>query len=455
MENSKENNKNLYIYEAPLSMADTAPLAFQHVVAMVVGCITPALIISGGAGLSPEDKVLLVQSSLIFAGLATLLQNFGLFGKLGSRLPVIMGVGFAYVSTLSAIVKNAIGAGFDGPKAMAVVFGAQLVGGIIAMLFGLFVKKLTKFFPPLVTGTVILSIGLGLYPVAVRYMAGGGNIDSNPNFGSLKNWAVALVTLAVVLLCNNFGKGSIKLASILIGVVAGYLVSIPLGMVNFSSIANAGLVQAPKPMHFGFEFIPSAIISLGILHIVNSIQAIGDLTATTEGGMDRLPTDDELQGGIIGYGFSSLVGSVFGCMPLSTFSQNVGIVTLNKCINRKIFVFSSILVIIAGLLPKISAILTTIPQAVLGGATISVFATISMTGVKMVSGAGLNPRNIGVVGIALAIGEGIVRVPGSLTGFPQMVIDVFGTSATSTTTLIAVVLNLILPQVIENKSKKE
>ena len=455
MENSKENNKNLYIYEAPLSMADTAPLAFQHVVAMVVGCITPALIISGGAGLSPEDKVLLVQSSLIFAGLATLLQNFGIFGKLGSKLPVIMGVGFSYVSTLSAIVKNAIGAGFDGPKAMAVVFGAQLVGGIIAMLFGLFVKKLTKFFPPLVTGTVILSIGLGLYPVAVRYMAGGGNIDSNPNFGSLKNWAVALVTLAVVLLCNNFGKGSIKLASILIGVVAGYLVSIPLGMVNFSSIANAGLVQAPKPMHFGFEFIPSAIISLGILHIVNSIQAIGDLTATTEGGMDRLPTDDELQGGIIGYGFSSLVGSVFGCMPLSTFSQNVGIVTLNKCINRKIFVFSSILVIIAGLLPKISAILTTIPQAVLGGATISVFATISMTGVKMVSGAGLNPRNIGVVGIALAIGEGIVRVPGSLTGFPQMVIDVFGTSATSTTTLIAVVLNLILPQVIENKSKKE
>lgn len=455
MENSKENNKNLYIYEAPLSMADTAPLAFQHVVAMVVGCITPALIISGGAGLSPEDKVLLVQSSLIFAGLATLLQNFGIFGKLGSKLPVIMGVGFAYVSTLSAIVKNAIGAGFDGPKAMAVVFGAQLVGGIIAMLFGLFVKKLTKFFPPLVTGTVILSIGLGLYPVAVRYMAGGGNIDSNPNFGSLKNWAVALVTLAVVLLCNNFGKGSIKLASILIGVVAGYLVSIPLGMVNFSSIANAGLVQAPKPMHFGFEFIPSAIISLGILHIVNSIQAIGDLTATTEGGMDRLPTDDELQGGIIGYGFSSLVGSVFGCMPLSTFSQNVGIVTLNKCINRKIFVFSSILVIIAGLLPKISAILTTIPQAVLGGATISVFATISMTGVKMVSGAGLNPRNIGVVGIALAIGEGIVRVPGSLTGFPQMIIDVFGTSATSTTTLIAVVLNLILPQVIENKSKKE
>lgn len=455
MENSKENNKNLYIYEAPLSMADTAPLAFQHVVAMVVGCITPALIISGGAGLSPEDKVLLVQSSLIFAGLATLLQNFGIFGKLGSKLPVIMGVGFAYVSTLSAIVKNAIGAGFDGPKAMAVVFGAQLVGGIIAMLFGLFVKKLTKFFPPLVTGTVILSIGLGLYPVAVRYMAGGGNIDSNPNFGSLKNWAVALVTLAVVLLCNNFGKGSIKLASILIGVVAGYLVSIPLGMVNFSSIANAGLVQAPKPMHFGFEFIPSAIISLGILHIVNSIQAIGDLTATTEGGMDRLPTDDELQGGIIGYGFSSLVGSVFGCMPLSTFSQNVGIVTLNKCINRRIFVFSSILVIIAGLLPKISAILTTIPQAVLGGATISVFATISMTGVKMVSGAGLNPRNIGVVGIALAIGEGIVRVPGSLTGFPQMVIDVFGTSATSTTTLIAVVLNLILPQVIENKSKKE
>lgn len=454
MENVKENNKNLYIYDAPLSMADTAPLGFQHVVAMVVGCITPALIISGGAGLSPEDKVLLVQSSLIFAGLATLLQNFGLFGKLGSRLPVIMGVGFAYVSTLSAIVKNSLDMGFDGKAAMATVFGAQLVGGLLSIFFGLFVKKLTKFFPPLVTGTVILSIGIGLYPVAVRYMAGGGNIDVNPKFGSLQNWAVAIITLAVVLICNNWGKGTIKLASILIGVIVGYLVSIPMGMVNFSTISNAGLVQIPQPMHFGYNFIPSAIISLGILHIVNSIQAIGDLTATTQGGMDRLPTDDELQGGIIGYGFSSLVGSVFGCMPLSTFSQNVGIVTLNKCINRKIFVFSSIVVIIAGLLPKISAILTTIPQAVLGGATISVFATISMTGIKMVANAGINPRNISVVGLALAIGEGIVRVPGSLTGFPKIIIDVFGTSATSTTTLVAVLLNLLLPKIIENAKKQ-
>lgn len=453
MENVKGNNKNLYIYEAPLSMAETMPLGFQHVVAMVVGCITPALIISGGAGLSADDKVLLVQSSLIFAGLATLLQNFGFFGILGSKLPVIMGVGFAYVSTQSAIVKNALEAGFDGPGAMGVVFGAQLVGGVLAMVFGMFVKKLTKFFPPLVTGTVILSIGLGLYPVAVRYMAGGGSPDKNPLFGSLKNWAVALITLAVVLFCNNWGKGTMKLASILIGVIAGYIVSIPLGLVNFSNIAKAGLVQVPQPLHFGYNFVPSAIVSLGILHIVNSIQAIGDFTATTQGGMDRLPTDDELQGGIMGYGFSSLVGSAFGCMPLSTFSQNVGIVTLNKCINRRIFVFSSAVVIIAGLLPKISAVLTTIPQAVLGGATISVFATISMTGVKMVANSGINPRNIAVVGLALAIGEGIVRVPGSLAGFPKIIIDVFGTSATSTTTLVAVILNLVLPKIIENSKK--
>ena len=237
------------------------------------------------------------------------------------------------------------------------------------------------------------------------------------------------------------------------GVVFGYIVSIPLGMVNFSSISNAGVLQIPTPMNFGYKFVPSAIISLGILHIVNSIQAIGDFTATTQGGMDRLPTDDELQGGIIGYGLSSLLGSVFGCMPLATFSQNVGIVTLNKCINRKIFTFTSILVIIAGLIPKISALLTTIPQAVLGGATISVFATISMTGVKMVSNAGLNPRNVSVVGIALALGEGIVRTPGSLAGFPQIIQDVFGTSATSTTTFVAVLLNIILPKVVESIKK--
>lgn len=450
MENLKEQNENLYIYEADLPIKDVLPLGLQHVVAMVVGCVTPAIIVAGVAGVSDADKVLLIQSSLIFSGIATLLQNYGLFGKIGSKLPVVMGVGFAYVATLSAIAKNSLESGFSAKDAIAVIFGAQLVGGILAIIFGIFVKKLTKLFPPLVTGTVILSIGIGLYPTAVKYMAGGVGREG---FGSFKNWCVALFTLAVVLFFNNWTKGTMKLASILMGVVFGYIVSIPLGMVNFSSISNAGVLQIPTPMNFGYKFVPSAIISLGILHIVNSIQAIGDFTATTQGGMDRLPTDDELQGGIIGYGLSSLLGSVFGCMPLATFSQNVGIVTLNKCINRKIFTFTSILVIVAGLIPKISALLTTIPQAVLGGATISVFATISMTGVKMVSNAGLNPRNISVVGIALALGEGIVRTPGSLSGFPQIIQDVFGTSATSTTTFVAVLLNIILPKVVESIKK--
>lgn len=450
MENVRGQNKNLYVYEANLPIKDVLPLGLQHVVAMVVGCVTPSIIVAGVAGVSDADKVLLIQSSLIFSGLATLLQNYGFFGKIGSRLPVIMGVGFAYVASLTSIAKSSLEIGFDARGAIAVIFGAQLIGGILAIVFGIFVKRLTKFFPPLVTGTVILSIGLGLYPTAVKYMGGGVGRD---DFGSIKNWCVAFFTLAVVLFFNNWTKGTLKLASILIGVVAGYIVSIPLGMVNFSSIANAGIIQIPTPLNFGFQFVPSSIISLGILHIVNSIQTIGDLTATTQGGMDRLPTDDELQGGIIGYGTSSVIGSVFGCMPLATFSQNVGIVTMNKCINRRIFTFTAFVVVIAGLIPKISAVLTTIPQAVLGGATISVFATISMTGVRMISEAGLNPRNISVVGIALALGEGIVRVPGSLAGFPHIIQDVFSNSPTSTTTFVAVFLNILLPKVIETVNK--
>ncbi|GAA0742048.1 nucleobase:cation symporter-2 family protein [Clostridium oceanicum] len=431
-------NSALFTFDGKPSLKNVAPLGLQHVVAMIVGCVTPALIVAGVAKLSPTDKVLLVQASLFFSGIATLIQIFPIGGVIGSRLPIIMGVSFAYVPTLTAIA---------GEFNIATIFGAQIVGGLVAILFGIFLKKLSRLFPPLITGTVILSIGLSLYPVAIKYIAGGAG---SPDFGSPKNWAVAMITLAVVTFFNHFSKGTLKLASILIGMVVGYILSIFLGMVSFDAVREASMFQAPQFMHFGINFNTTAIVSMVIMYVVNSVQAIGDLSATTGGGLDRLPTDKELSHGIIGFGFTGIVSSFFGCMPTATYSQNVGIVTVNKVVNKWIFIFASFIVILTGLIPKFASILTTIPQCVLGGATISVFAVITMTGIKMIASSNLNMRNCAVIGLSVALGMGIVQVPDSLCLFPSWFISIFGKSSVVVTTLVAIILNLILP---EDKSK--
>ena len=424
----------LFNYDGRPSLKDIAPLGLQHVVAMIVGCVTPALIVAGIAELNPSDKVLLVQASLFFSGIATVIQLFPIGGIIGSRLPIIMGVSFAYVPTLTAIA---------GEFNIATIFGSQIVGGLVAILFGIFLKKISPLFPPLVTGTVILSIGLSLYPVAIKYIAGG---VGSSTFGSPKNWIVAMLTLAVVIFFNHFTKGTLKLASILIGMIVGYVISIFLGMVSFNAVREASLFQAPSFMHFGINFNITAIISMVIMYIVNSVQAIGDLSATTSGGMDRLPTDKEISHGIIGSGFTGILSAFFGCMPTATYSQNVGIVTVTKVINKWVFAFASFIVILTGLIPKFASILTTIPQCVLGGATISVFAVITMTGIKMITASNLNMRNSTVIGLSIALGIGIVQVPDALALFPSWFISIFGKSSVIVTTLFAIILNLILPK---------
>lgn len=439
---SIDKNSLLFKFDGRPTMKEIIPLGLQHVVAMIVGCVTPAIIVAGVCDLSPSDKILLVQTSLIFSGIATLIQLFPLFKKIGSGLPIIMGVSFAYVPTLTAIA---------GEFNLATIFGAQLIGGAVAIVFGIFVKKLARFFPLVVTGTVILSIGLSLYSVAVKYIAGGAGSET---FGSPLNWLVALITLGVVIFLNFFTKGNLKLSSILIGIIIGYIISFFLGMVKFEDTSALGIIQIPKFMSFGMSFNATAIISMVIMHIVNSVQAIGDLSATTGGGMGRIATHEELSGGIIGNGVSSILGSFFGCMPTATFSQNVGIVTMNKVINRSVFVFASIVIIVAGLVPKFSAVLTSIPQCVLGGATISVFATITMTGVKMVSESGLSKRNVTLVGISIALGVGITQVPDALALFPSWAISIFGKSSIVVTTLVAIILNLILPKDTDSDGKE-
>ncbi|MCQ4897237.1 MULTISPECIES: uracil-xanthine permease family protein [Anaerotruncus] len=415
-------------------MKQVVPLGLQHVVAAIVGVITPAILVSNAVGLEVADKTLLIQVSLLITAIATLVQVFGLW-RVGAKLPVVMGVSFAYVPTLLALA--------NGYHDLGVILGAQIVGGCVAILFGIFVKQLRVFFPPMVTGTVIFTIGLSLYPTAVKYMAGGAGAA---DFGSWQNWLVAVITLAVVIFCNNFTKGVTKLASILMGIIVGYLVALCFGMVDFSSVGAAGIVAVPVPFKFGIKFVPAACVSMAVMYIVNSVQTIGDLTSTTLGGLDREPTDRELSGGIVCQGAASVVGAFFGGLPTASYSQNVGIVTVNRVVNRVVFGFAAVVLLIAGFVPKFSALLTTIPQCVIGGATISVFATITMTGIRMISSAGLTPRNVSIVGIAVALGVGVTQVSGSLAGFPEWVGTVFGGSSVVISTLIAILLNLILPK---------
>ncbi|MCQ4924571.1 purine permease [Tissierella carlieri] len=432
-ENSVKVSGTIFEIEGIPKIKEVIPLGFQHVVAAIVGVVTPALLVANVTGLDSADRTILVQISLIITALATLLQLFPIKG-IGSGLPVIIGTSFAYVPTILAI---------GGQFGIAAIFGAQIAGGIAAFIVGMYVKELRRFFPPIVTGTVIFTIGLSLYPVAIRYMAGGAG---NPNFGSPQNWMIAMITFGVVVFLTYFTKGSIKLAAILIGMIVGYVISLMLGIISFDTVSESGWFKIVAPMHFGIKFEISSIISMVIIYIVNAVQAIGDLSSTTIGGLDREPMDKELSGGIKANGVTSVISAFFGGLPTATYSQNVGIITVNRVVNKMVFVFAAIIFLVAGLIPKFASLLTTIPQAVIGGATISVFSMITMTGIKMISSSKLTPRNTAIVGLAVALGVGITSVPGSLAGFPAWVDTVFGSSSVVISTLTAIILNLILPK---------
>ena len=431
----------------PLGMSIS--LALQHLVAMIVGCVTPAIIIANALGLPQSERVLLIQVSLVMSAVTTLIELFPIGGKLGSGLPVMFGISFAYLPSMQAIV----GGGGD----IATIAGAMIVGGIVAAVVGVFVKKIRRFFPPIITGTVVFTIGLSLYPTAINYMAGGaGNtyevvvlrkgLTSALVHGSWQNWAVAAFTLIVVMVMSNKGKGICKLAAILLGMIAGYIVAAVFGMVDLSEVRDAAWFSLPRFMHFGIKFEFSACIALALLFAINAIQAIGDLTATTVGGLNREPTDQELQGGIVTYGLTNVLSAFFGSLPTATYSQNVGIVTTNKVINRVVFALAGGFLLLAGLIPKFSAILTTIPQCVLGGATITVFSTIAMTGMKLIASETISPRNTTIVGLSAALGVGISQSSSALSQFPESITIIFGKTPVVIATIMAVLLNLILPQ---------
>lgn len=444
MKQSNKEYASIFQMDGIPKFSQALPLALQHVVAMIVGCVTPAIIVSNVANLSTADRVILIQAALVVSALSTLLQLFPIGKKngfhLGAALPVIMGISFAYVPSMQSIAAD---------YGVPAILGAQIVGGVVAFIVGAFVMQIRKFFPPLITGTVVFTIGLSLYPTAINYMAGG---TSSPTYGSWQNWTIAFLTLVVVTVLNHFGKGIFKLASILIGIIVGYVVSLFFGMVDFASIGSAAAFQVPQPLHFGIMFEPSSCIAIAILFAINSIQAIGDFTATTSGSIDREPTDKELQGGIMGYGVTNILGALLGGLPTATYSQNVGIVTTTKVVNRCVLGLTAVILLAAGLIPKFSALLTTIPQCVLGGATVSVFASIAMTGMKLVMSEEMTYRNSSIVGLAAALGMGISQATAALSTFPSWVVTIFGRSPVVVATIVAVLLNIILPR--EDKKVK-
>jgi len=424
-------------------------LAMQHLVAMIIGCVTPAIIIANTIGLPQSQRILLIQASLVMSAVSTLLQLYPLGKRFGSGLPVILGVSFAYLPSMQAIA--------GGGGGIAAIAGAMIVGGVVAILVGVFVRPIRRLFPPFITGTVVFTIGLSLYPTAINYMAGGASntyeavvtargLTPALVYGSWQNWLVAALTLTAVLLFNNRGRGVCRLASILLGMAVGYLAAMCFGMVDFSGIAAAGWFSLPKPLPFGVTFEPSACVAIGLLFAINSIQAIGDFSATTAGGFGREPSDRELQGGIIAYGATNILTALFGGLPTATYSQNVGIVTTNKVVNRTVFTLTGAFLLLAGICPKFAAVLTTIPQCVLGGATVTVFSTIAMTGMKLITSETLTARNTTIVGLSAALGVGISQASSALSRFPEEFTIIFGKSPVVIATLLAVLLNVILPK---------
>ncbi|MGJ4851657.1 uracil-xanthine permease family protein [Bacillota bacterium Meth-B3] len=432
--NLKTTDPELFKLSGKPRFAVAFPQAMQHVLAMLVGNITPPILIAQAIGLPEGDKILLMQAAMIIGGITTLVQLFPVW-RFGMGLPNVMGVAFAYMPVLLAIGKA---------YGIAAIFGAQLVAAFVSIFIGFSMGKIRKFFPPVVSGTVVLAIGLSLYGTAINYMAGGAG--AGDSFGSPLFWVVALATLAVTLACSLFGKGYIKVSGMLIGIGVGYVIALFVpGMIRFNNVAAASWLSVPQFFKWGIEFHPTAIISMILMYIVQAVQTIGDVSSTAMGGFGREATDHELGGAIAGQGICGMIGACIGGLPTDPYSQNVGLIVTSKVVAKRVFAIVGLLILIAGFCPVFGAVMTTIPYPVLGGATITVFAAITMSGIELIKEQPMNYRNKMIVGISLALGVGISSVSKSLQFFPQEVQNIIGTSPIVLSFIVSFLLNLIVP----------
>ena len=436
MSNLTQNNAELLKFDGKPSWGAAFPQAMQHVLAMLIGNITPPMLIAGTCGLSAEEKIMLTQAAMIIGGITTLLQLFPVFG-FGMKMPNVMGVAFAYMPILTIIGQQ---------YGIAAIFGSQLVAGFVSIFVGMFIGKIRRFFPPIVSGTVVMSIGLSLYKTAISYIGGGSAAQANGTFGSGKFWFLAILTLIVTLACNFFGKGLVKASGMLIGIVVGYAASLLVGgVVSFADFEAASWFALPRPFYFGMEFHLDAIVMMILMYMVQAVQTIGDVSSTAIGGFGRQCTDQELGGAIKGQGICGMIGAVIGGLPTDPYSQNVGLICTTRVVARRVFTMVGVIMLLAGIFPKFSGLMATIPQPVLGGATVTVFAAITMSGIQLLNEQPLNYRNRMIVGIALAIGLGIDAAPDILQFVPQLLRNIFGSSLV-VSFLIVFVLNLIIPK---------
>ncbi|MET3618016.1 NCS2 family nucleobase:cation symporter-2 [Peptoniphilus olsenii] len=433
MTKEKVVNRNKYDVDGVPELREAIPLGLQHVFAMFLGNITVCMIIAGICGITGHDLVLLVQSAMFIAGVSTLMQTHPI-GKTGAKLPVVMGASFGFLTTNIAIA-NAFG--------FPALLGATLVGGIFCTVLGYFLKHIRKFFPSIVTGTVVLTIGLSLLPTGINSLAGGAG---SPDFGSLKNWGVGLIVLILTVVLNQKGKGAVKTSSILISIIIGYIVAIFAGMVDFTPVKEAAWFALPTPFHFGIEFKAGAIIPMLIMFIVTAVETVGDVSGITVGGAGREATEDELSGSVIANGLSSVFAAIFNGMPTTSFSQNVGMVAFTKIMSRFVVACGAIFLILAGLLPKLGAIVSTIPHPVIGGASLIIFSQITLTGIDILTQKPLTDRSKLIIGLSLVFGMGLSSVPAAMEYFPEALKLIFGGSGIVIACLTAILLNILISE---------
>lgn len=463
MEKQEKNTVTPYDLDGrpPLKLA--IPLGLQHVLAMFVGNLTPLLIITAACGIEPggELQVALLQNAMLIAGIVTLVQVFTI-GPVGGKLPIVMGTSSGFIG----VCQSVAGVMGNGVVAYGAIMAASFIGGLFETVLGSFLKPLRKFFPSVVTGTVVLSIGLSLISVGIGSFGGG---SSSKDYGSLENLFVGLVVLIVIVALKHGTKGFTSFASILIGIIVGYvLVSIMSAVLpttftyvddagatveatkswvlNWDKVASASWFAVPKIMPVKWVFDAKAIVPICIMFVVTAVETVGDISGITEGGLGREATDKELSGGVMCDGLGSSLAAVFGVLPNTSFSQNVGLVAMNKVVNRFSIATGGIFLIACGLFPKLAALISIMPQSVLGGAAVMMFSSIVISGIQLITKETLTMRNITIVSVALGLGYGIGVNSGILSQLPQALQLVFGGSGIVPAAIIAIVLNIALPK---------
>lgn len=437
LKNESASVENIYRLDGKVPIQNAIPFGLQHILAMFVANIAPILIVGGVSGLGEQDIAALIQSAMLIAGIGTLVQLFPLFHKIGSGLPIVMGISFTFVSILCFI-----GAQYG----YGTIMGAVLIGGIIEGVLGLFAKYWLKLISPIVSASVVTAIGFSLLSVGATSFGGG---SGSADFGSAQNWILGTITLLCCILFHIFAKSYYKQLSVLFGLVVGYIVAIVMGMVDFSSLSGTGIIAIPHLMPFKMEFHLDAIVSVVLIFLVSATETIGDTSALASSGLDRYATEEETSGSIACDGFISAVSSLFGCLPITSFSQNVGLVAMTKVVNRFTIATGAVIMILAGIFPIFGALLSTLPEAVLGGCTIMMFGTIVVSGLQMISKCGFSQRNIVIAALSLSVGLGFTQCENLFAIFPQIIQTVFAQNCVAVVFIVAIVLNLILPQNME------